>query len=215
DAREPSEVGPEAADIRYLLEEAAAALPGLRGAGKPVRAFAGVRPLARGRGGAAPSANPREHRVLIEEGIVTIVGGKYTTHRRLAAEAVDRVAALSGRKLPPSATADSALALDRDREIETLRRVHPAEVAVPGGFVVREAEVAYAVRAERAVRLDDVLLRRTRLWLDGRALRRAAGPVSEWMARLRGWDESRRRAEVEALGIGLDAEERAIEEGTA
>ncbi|HSQ61521.1 MAG TPA: FAD-dependent oxidoreductase, partial [Acidobacteriota bacterium] len=215
DAREPESIGPEPADIRYLLEEARAALPGLRDAGKPVRAFAGVRPLARGREGAAPSSNPREHRVLVEEGIVTIVGGKYTTHRRLAAEAVDRVAALAGRRLPPSATADSALALDREREIEGLRRAHPARIDLPGGFTLREAEVVYAVRAERAVRLDDVLVRRTRLWLDGRALRAAAAPAAEWMARLRGWDEARRRAERDSLARGLDAEERAIEEGTA
>jgi glycerol-3-phosphate dehydrogenase len=53
--------------------------------------FAGLRPLIRSRPG-QPSALSREYR-LIESpsGLLSIAGGKYTTYRRMAQEATDRV----------------------------------------------------------------------------------------------------------------------------
>jgi glycerol-3-phosphate dehydrogenase len=220
DARAPEEVGPAAEDVRYLLEETARILPDVRGAGRPVRAFAGVRPLAdfgsnRGAPRGSPSANPREDRILVEDGMVTVVGGKYTTHRSLAVRVVDRLVSLDGRRAPPPATADSLLSVGRGAGIEELRRSFPRSVALPGGLSLGEAEVAYAVRFEKAKRLEDVLLRRSRLWLDGRALREAAEPAALWMARLRGWDDAARRAAVDRFRRALDDEARVIEEAIA
>jgi glycerol-3-phosphate dehydrogenase len=175
-----------------------------------------LRPLAvDAKRGGAPSANPREHRVLVEDRIVSIVGGKYTTHRSLAASVVDRIAALDGRRAPPSSTADSRVTVAREEGIAELARRYPRAIDLPGGLRLREAEVAYAVRAERAVRLEDVLLRRTRLWLDGRALRDAAGPASEWMAALRGWDEPARREALDRVRSSLDAEARVLKEAAS
>jgi glycerol-3-phosphate dehydrogenase len=216
DPRDPDEVGPHPDDVRYLLEEAARALPALRDAGEPVRAFAGVRPLAgtASRRG-APSANRREHRILEEERIVSIVGGKYTTHRALAAQVVDRIVARDGRKTPPCATADSLLTVGRAEGIEGLALSHPRALDLPGGLRLRESEVAFAVRFEKAKRLEDVLLRRSRLWLDGRALREAAGPVSLWMSALRGWSEPVRKEMLDRFRRSLDDEARVVKEGTA
>ena len=86
---------------------------------------------------------------------------------------------------------------------------------LPGGLSLREAEIAFGVRVEHAKTLEDALLRRTRLWLDGRALRRAAEPASRWMAPWRGWDDARRREEVARLLSALDAEDHVIAEGTS
>ncbi|HET9950533.1 MAG TPA: glycerol-3-phosphate dehydrogenase/oxidase [Candidatus Eisenbacteria bacterium] len=212
ESRDPGEVGPAADDVRYLLEEASRALPAARSA-RAVRAFAGVRPLAgtATRGG-APSANRREHRVLVEEGVVSVIGGKYTTHRSLAAAVVDRIVTADGRRASPSGTADSRLAVGREEGIAALARSHPRLLDLPGGLRLREAEVAFAVRVEKAKRLDDVLLRRTRLWLDGRALREAAGPASEWMAPLRGWDDRARRDQARRFLESLEDEARALQE---
>ena len=220
DTRPPGDVGPVAADVRYLMEEAARAVPAIAGV-KPVRAFAGMRPLAgasgrggRGAGGPSPSANRREHKVLVEDGLVSVVGGKYTTHRSLAASVVDRIAVVDARQARGPSTADVALGSARAAGIDSLSRAHPRAVDLPGGLRLREAEVAYAVRGEKAKRLEDVLLRRTRLWLDARALRAAAGTASEWMAPLRGWDETARRAEVDSVARALDDEARIVEEAS-
>ena len=214
EGRDPDRVGPAAGDIRYLLEEASRAVPAVRGA-RAVRAFAGVRPLAgtATRGG-APSANRREHRVLVEDGVVSVIGGKYTTHRSLAASVVDKIVASDGRRAAGSTTGASRLAVGREDGIAELARAHPRALDLPGGLRLLEAEVAFAVRVEKAKRLDDVLLRRTRLWLDGRALREAAGPASEWMAVLRGWDDRARRDQAARFVASLDEEARVLEEAS-
>jgi glycerol-3-phosphate dehydrogenase len=212
DPAAPASVAPHAGDIRYLLEESGRALPAARDDRRPVRVFAGLRALARGAAG-RPWANTREHRLIVENGMITIVGGKYTTHRRLAERVVDLASRGLGLSPGPSRTATTPVGEGRAAAIDALAARHPGAVAVGEGVSIREAEVAHAVTAERARRLEDVLLRRTSLWLDGRALRRAAEPASEWMARLLSWSAERRRAEVDDLARSLDLDERRIEEG--
>jgi len=204
---------PHPDEIRYLTHEAARALPMAKGI-RPVRAFAGLRSLVRG-AAEHPWANSREHRVLFEEGMFTLIGGKYTTHRSLAERVVDRASAMLGKRAAPCVTARTPVPAGRGAAIEALRGRFPGRLDLGDGLSLSEAEVVHAATVEKARRLDDVLLRRTRLWLDGRALRRAAEPAASWMAPLLGWSESRRREEIERLTRTLDDEERAIEEGTA
>lgn len=215
DDREPDEIGPDPRDVRYLLDESARAIPALRDGIVPVRAFAGVRPLAGGpsRNG-APSSNKREHRVLEEERIVSIVGGKYTTHRSLAAHVVDLIVTRDGAKGRPSTTADSRVGAGRGEGIDAMALQHPRSVDLPGGFRLREAEVAFAVRFEKARTIEDVLLRRTRLWLDARALREASGPAADWIGAMRGWSEETKRGALERFRRSLDDEARVVKEGT-
>lgn len=204
DDRPPEEVGPPAEDIRYLLEEAARALPGLRGV-RPVRAFAGVRSLVRG-GTARPWANAREHRIVQGRARITLIGGKYTTHRSLAERVVDRIVESLGTRTRPCTTAT------RSVPDEAPAGRDPARLTLPGGLAIREAEVDCAVSHAFALRLDDVLLRRTRLWLDARALRAAIEPTARWMAPRLGWSEERKKDEIDRVTAMLDQESNAIEE---
>jgi len=211
DAIPPADVAPPAGDIRYLLEESARALPAARD-GRPVRTFAGLRALARGAAG-RPWANTREHRLVQEPGILTIVGGKFTTHRSLAERVVDVAARSLGRAVGPSRTAESPLGAGREEAIAGLAARHPGMRDLGEGRTIREAEVAHAVAMEKARRLADVLFRRTRLWLDGRALRGAAEPAAAWMAPILKWSPERTRAEVDSVTRALDDEAGRIEEG--
>jgi glycerol-3-phosphate dehydrogenase len=65
------------------------------------------------------------------------------------------------------------------------------------GHPYLRAEVAYAVMCEGALHLEDVLVRRTRLFIEstdsGAA---AAADVAAIMGRLLGWNRSRRAAET-------------------
>jgi glycerol-3-phosphate dehydrogenase len=89
----PDAVQPDAEDVDYLLASLQKLLPGRRfGTSDVLWGYAGLRPLAlTGRQG-APSTLTRRH-VLHREGpegrFLTIVGGKYTTFRRMAEETVD------------------------------------------------------------------------------------------------------------------------------
>jgi glycerol-3-phosphate dehydrogenase len=209
DDRPPERVEPPAPDIRYLLEEGERALPGLRGV-RPVRAFAGVRSLVRS-GVTRPWANAREHRIVRGPGRITLIGGKYTTHRSLAERVVDLVVEALGARTRPCATADWPLEDDRPA-IEALRATHPDRLELPLGLAIGEADVIHAVNGALALRLDDVLLRRSRLWLDGRALGTALEPTARWMAPLLGWTETRLEDEVNRMTTMLDTESKAIEE---
>jgi glycerol-3-phosphate dehydrogenase len=199
----PERIAASAKDIRYLLDEAARAVPALATRGRPLRVFAGLRSLAQGNA-ILPWANSREHRVIVEGTMLTLIGGKYTTHRSLAERVVDQVVRLSGARAGRCVTRETPLP-GREPAIARLAERFPErpEQAAPR---VSEAEVVHAIQAERARHLGDVLERRTRLWLDADSMRRAAGPVSRWMAPHLGWSEEARVREVDRVTRALDGE---------
>lgn len=97
-----------AEDVRYLLRAVTHLFPAL-GLGEDdiVDRWAGVRPLLQQQGSA--SSRSREHLVLREGRVLTVAGGKLTTYRAMAEEAVDRVGEILGRELPACRTAESRL----------------------------------------------------------------------------------------------------------
>lgn len=205
----PSRVSPRPEDIRYLLEETARVLPRPNAGWKLFRAFAGLRSLAPG-SAIRPWTNTREYRILEEGTLLTLIGGKFTTHRRLAERVVDRVVARTGARARPCRTAVTPLAQGRAASIAALGASHPGRFGAGEELEITEAEVAHATRVERARHLEDVLLRRTRLWLSSAAMRKAATTVAAWMAPHRGWGEPDRAREVRRLTEVLDEEDRAI-----
>jgi len=82
-------------DVDYLLEAAAHAFPAARlGPDDVIATYAGLRPLI-----AEPahtvSSTSREHEILREpDGVITVVGGKLTTFRRMAEQTTDIVVEL-------------------------------------------------------------------------------------------------------------------------
>lgn len=81
----------EAADVDYLLDNLNAYLSRKVSRADVLGTYAGLRPLLKPHGDAdATSALSRDHAVIDgPPGLTTIVGGKYTTYRRMAADAVD------------------------------------------------------------------------------------------------------------------------------
>ena len=69
--------------------------------------WAGLRPLLRQQG--SPSGRTREHLIVQEENVLTIAGGKLTTYRKMAEEAVDMLGGILDRDLPPCRTAEVPL----------------------------------------------------------------------------------------------------------
>jgi len=84
----------QASDVDYLLEVANHAFPEARlDQSDVVSTFAGLRPLI-ATAAHSTSSTSREHDVFVErDGLLTVVGGKLTTYRRMAAEVVDRAVA--------------------------------------------------------------------------------------------------------------------------
>jgi hypothetical protein len=84
-----------ATDVHYLLEAAGHTFPaaGLEAA-DVLSTFAGLRPLLAS-GESSPSDSSREHAIWVDrDGVLTVAGGKLTTMRRMAEQAVDDVVEL-------------------------------------------------------------------------------------------------------------------------
>lgn len=108
--------------------------------------FAGLRPLLAGDGATADLS--RRHAVVEHDGVVTVVGGKLTTARRMAQDALDRVAARPG-------------AAPTGRCVT--HRIRLAGADRPDGDLA--AQLRFAVEHELALTVEDLLDRRTRLGL--------------------------------------------------
>ncbi|MDF3299038.1 glycerol-3-phosphate dehydrogenase/oxidase [Streptomyces tropicalis] len=181
-------------DIGFLLDVLGSALDVPVHRDDVVGAFAGLRPLLDttpdGASGAAPRTADisRRHAVLTSsEGVTTIVGGKLTTYRRMAEDAVDAAVAARGLGAGPSPTTTLPLvgaaapqrlaALPAAPHlirrygteaplVEALGAQDPrlAEPVLDGHPVTR-AELVWAVRHEGALDTADLLDRRTRIGL--------------------------------------------------
>jgi glycerol-3-phosphate dehydrogenase len=95
---DPSNVTTDRGDIEYLLGVMAESLPGIKLTIADVASsFAGLRALVTAGEGSetpseVPSKVPREEVILQSQaGLITVAGGKLTTHREIAQKLVDRV----------------------------------------------------------------------------------------------------------------------------
>ncbi|MET9652559.1 MULTISPECIES: glycerol-3-phosphate dehydrogenase/oxidase [unclassified Streptomyces] len=176
-------------DIGFLLDVLGSALDVTLHRGDVVGAFAGLRPLLDTQGPGGRTADiSRRHAVLTSpDGVVTIVGGKLTTYRRMAQDVVDAVVEARGLDARPCRTtsvplvgADRPARLARlDVPARLVRRygteapaVHALGAADPElarpvvpGHPVTVAELVWAVRHEGALDVSDLLDRRTRIGL--------------------------------------------------
>jgi len=96
----PDTTAASADDIVYLLRSVNAQFPNARLGMEDVRAtWAGLRPLLAPVDGRAPSSRSREHAIVTGRGgVIAVAGGKLTTFRVMAAEAVDRALAELARR---------------------------------------------------------------------------------------------------------------------
>jgi glycerol-3-phosphate dehydrogenase len=180
----------EPADVDYILSVTNRSFPaaGLTES-DVIGTWAGLRPLiANPHGG--PSDISRAHVIhMPHPGWLDIAGGKLTTYRHIAEQAVDRLARHLDRKLPPCRTADVPL-LD-PADVKGVSAITPPEV--------RREVVEHYCTHEWAVHLDDVMLRRTSWQHYHRDSDQIAQQVAGWMGDVFGWDESRRIAELARL----------------
>lgn len=87
----PDNVQVEQNDIDYLLRETRRVFPGVElGKEKILATFAGLRPLIR-KGGSASKVSRKHLFYEAPSGLITVVGGKYTTYRKVAEDCVNKI----------------------------------------------------------------------------------------------------------------------------
>ena len=188
---EPS-ISPE--ETAYLMAAVEALFPSLSLTLDDIIAtYAGVRPVI-GSGKLKPSQESREHVLWQENGLLTVTGGKLTTFRLIAHQALKEIS----HRLPDSPKPDDNMPVLDNVGLDVLEGIHTSDHKVPDldedqqrrlvGRYGREApalisaatqselaqipgtemlwaELRWAARAEAVVHLDDLLLRRVRLGL--------------------------------------------------
>jgi len=246
-------------DIRYLLDAVNASVSSPVSESDILGSWAGLRPLIKAAATERTADLSRRHAVTTSaDGLVTVTGGKLTTYRRMAADAVDAAQSVlrssgggsvggwsggsqagssGGRRRSPTkrlrlhgavdpAALTSTLAGTTGQEAaEHLASRHGTdawqvlalmterpELSEPlvAGLPYLAAEAVWAVRAEMARTLEDILSRRTRaLILDREATAAAAPTVAALVAPELGWSESETAAETARFLALVDEERRA------
>jgi glycerol-3-phosphate dehydrogenase len=226
------------ADIAYLLDAINAATTSALTPADITGTWAGLRPLVKGAESERTADLSRRHRVSTSaSGMVSITGGKLTTYRQMASDAVDaavRVLGSGPRRSPTkrlrlrgaSPIAASAVAADpavASHLIDRYGSEAPAVLAtspslltplVPG-LPYLGVEALWAVQEEMACTLEDVLARRTRAQLRDRDAVQAAAPaVAALIAPSLGWSASEIESQVSSY-LSILAHERDAVAGPA
>ncbi|NUR93620.1 MAG: glycerol-3-phosphate dehydrogenase/oxidase [Kribbellaceae bacterium] len=191
------------AEIDFLLDTISAAVQQPVTRADLLGTYAGLRPLLdTGHHNGTADISRRHAVITSDEGVVTIVGGKLTTYRRMAQDALD--AALDQSDVEVRRQCET----HRIPLVGAADRVKLATVRAPARFVQRygveapqvidgppellepiapglrttHAELRFAVRHEGALTEDDVLDRRTRIGLSPADRERALPAVREAFA---------------------------------
>src|ERR1700728_4544628 len=188
-------------EVQFILDTAAQYLSRPPKRSDVLSVYVGIRPLVKARSATTKTSSlSRDHTIHIDNsGLLTIVGGKWTTYRHMAEDCVDHAITLGELSDVPSATHDLRIH-GYKQDVDSLnslgvygsdaekilalaaadkrlgQRLHPALPYIA-------AEVVWGVREEMARTVDDVLSRRTRaLFLNARAAIEMAPAVAKLMA---------------------------------
>jgi len=166
--------------------------------------FAGQRPLVRppGKDGSATKGISRNHEVLISDsGLITIVGGKWTTYRKMAEDTLDHGPLIGGFdnrpcvtqnlqihgwRSPNAAPLPEGLAMygaDASRVQDLVKSDPVLGETLHARLPYLKASVVWGARHEQACTVEDILSRRLRaLFLDAQAARDCAPEVARLLA---------------------------------
>jgi glycerol-3-phosphate dehydrogenase len=228
-------------DIAYLLRHVNHYLDVHLTRAQVLSTYAGYRPLVRSRDKTQGKNLSRTHAVIESKlGLVSIVGGKLTTWRRMAQDTVDRLAQRDNKTLVHPTRNLPLLGAERWKEaalelqqrgkqmglsaavIEHLGFYYGSEAlgmldligqdCSLGELLVADlpylrAEVEHACRAEMALKLEDMLARRTHIASEDRLRGVEAAPeVANLMALHLGWSARQKREQVNAYRAWADKE---------
>ncbi len=165
------------ADVEYVLGVTNSAFPGAHLSPEDVvSTWSGLRPLV-----ADPHGNPsdisRRHQIAMSQpGWWDVTGGKLTTYRLMAEEAVDKIIDHLGVKAYACITGEVPLLAPAALHASGLLPPEPTA-----------SLVAHYCQHQWAHHLDDVMVRRTGLRYYHRKHRDIARQVAAWMATSQGW----------------------------
>ncbi len=171
--------------------------------------FAGLRPLAAPKAGSSKTKEiSRSHKIVVSDShLFTMVGGKWTTFRRMAQDMVEKVEKVKSWQKTESKTKKFKIhgykkdvdlndplyvyGTDKEKILELAQKEQGLDELLSESLQLSRAQVVWAVREEMARTLEDVLARRIRcLFLDAPETMRIAPVVSSIVAKELGKDKA-------------------------
>jgi len=185
---------PSDVEVDFMLEHLHRYLDPAPNRGDILSMFAGLRPLVAASRSARTASLSRDHVVeVLGDRLISVMGGKWTTYRKMGEDAVNRAAAVAGLPTQPSPTRNLTLT---DGDVTDARE---SPNTVPRS-APDSREIARFVTQEWACTVEDVLARRSRLLLlDARAAIDAAPGCARMMASELGRDSLWVETQVEAF----------------
>ncbi len=163
--------------------------------------FVGLRPLVKVSGTNSTSLLSRDHTILVSvSGLVTITGGKWTTYRKMADDAVNNALFISKQQKRVCKT-DTLKIGDPEKRLALINKIVEEDAGfskqLHENFPYTIAEVIFAIRYELAATVEDILARRTRiLFLNARVAKELASFVAGLLAKELGKDEEWEKVQV-------------------
>jgi glycerol-3-phosphate dehydrogenase len=207
-------------EVEYLLQAVIALFPEHNlSRDDIISTWSGVRPVIGSETSKDPSKERRDHAVWCDKGLITVSGGKLTTFRLIALDALNAAQPRLGAFVPVESDDSifhaTQVAVDElnspdlqwcqrllgrygDHAKALLNDATASERELIGGTAFCLAECRWAARNESVVHLDDLLLRRTRV---GSLLPRGAESLFPALQKIcaqeLAWDEKRWSQECE------------------
>lgn len=200
---DPGESTATRVDVEYLLGETNQLLPGLRlEKSKILSTFSGVRPLV-AQEKKDPWAVSRGHRIHQDRnGLVSVLGGKFTTFRKIAEDGVDQIARrFPGKKLAPCRTSSSPLGQERlnlrnQKIFEWLQEDPQQKELLCNHHPFIRADVRWAIEEEMAVSLSDLFFRRLEIAHSACHGLDALAAAAQVMGKLLAWDSAESQRQI-------------------
>jgi glycerol-3-phosphate dehydrogenase len=183
-------------EIAFILETAKRYLSKAPTRADVLSIFAGIRPLVKA-SASSTAALSRDHTIHVSKtGMLTIVGGKWTTYRKMSEDCIDHAATLGTLEEKECVTRTLRIH-GYDEHAETygdlkyhgsdaieIRKLMDADAKLAeqlhSRLPIYAAEVVWAARNEMARSVEDILARRTRaLFLDANVAIAIAPRVAE------------------------------------
>ena len=207
-------------EIDFILENASAYMTK-----KPHRkdvksVFVGLRPLAATNNNKESTKEvSRHHKIIVStSGLVSVLGGKWTTYRKMAEDAVNTIQMVGGFQ-DRKCTTETLPIFGNDFNVDFTNPYHfygteapkikalnpeKANQSLSEKLFISENQVLWAVQEEMAMTLEDVLARRTRcLFLDAYETEKIAPEVAKIMSKVLKKDAQWIEKELEKFSLIL------------
>jgi glycerol-3-phosphate dehydrogenase len=202
-------------EVDFILETINQHLSKLATRDDVLSVFSGLRPLAKpAKEETATKEVSRSHKIIIDNNLISILGGKWTTYRKMAEDVIDQVIdsfrfnKIECKTSETSIHGNIAEKIDAPEHLKfygsdlapylNFEKSNPEYAEkIHSKYEFTKGQIVWSIQNEMAITVEDFLSRRIRLLLlDAMAAKESATVVASIMAKELGYDETWQQNQV-------------------